>query len=145
MSRWSTRRRPRPRASPGSERVDTPTDDIGTDLFFEGKVARLTTRGRLTGLARPVAVGYVDEPDGSILVAAGDRAEWAINLFADPGVDVEVGDRRFRALAEPLSPADHAATIRALILRYGTPAERLGRGPSFRLRPVAATGTGGSS
>jgi len=24
-----------------------------------------------------------------------------------------------------------------MILRYGTPAEGLGRGPSFRLRPVA--------
>lgn len=24
----------------------------------------------------------------------------------------------------------------ALILKYGTPAERLGRGPAFRLRPV---------
>jgi F420H(2)-dependent quinone reductase len=85
-----------------------------------------------------VAVGYVDEPDGSILVAAGDRADWALNLDADPNVDVEVGDRQFTAVAERLSPADHAVAIRGLILRYGTPAERLGRGPSFRLRPVAA-------
>jgi F420H(2)-dependent quinone reductase len=89
-------------------------------------------------LPRPVAVGYVDEPGGSILVAAGDRADWALNLVADPYVGVEVGDRRFRAIAEPLEPVDHAAAIRALILRYGTPAERLGRGLSFRLRPAAA-------
>jgi hypothetical protein len=40
------------------------------------------------------------------------------------------------AVAEPLDAADHARTIRGLILRYGTPAERLGRGPSFRLRPL---------
>ena len=26
--------------------------------------------------------------------------------------------------------------IRGLILRYGTPAEGLGHGPSFRLRPI---------
>jgi F420H(2)-dependent quinone reductase len=83
-----------------------------------------------------VAVGFIDEPDGSILIAAGDEAQWAQNLFADPGVDVDVGDRRFRALAEPLEAGDHARVIRGLILRYGTPAERLGRGPSFRLRPV---------
>jgi deazaflavin-dependent oxidoreductase (nitroreductase family) len=98
-------------------------------------VARLTTRGRRTGLARPVAVGYVDEPDGSVLVAAGDRAQWALNLLEDPEVEVEVGERRFIAVAEPLEATDHARAIRGLILRYGTPAERLGRGPSFRLRP----------
>ncbi len=70
-----------------------------------------------------------------MLVAAGDDAQWALNLFADPAVEVEVGDRRFAAIAEPLDPIDHARVIRGLILRYGTPAERLGRGPSFRLRP----------
>jgi hypothetical protein len=86
---------------------------------------------------RTVAVGYVDEADGSILVAAGERALWALNLFDDPDVLVEVGERAFRATAEPLSPLDHSAAIRGLILRYGTPAERLGRGPSFRLRPIA--------
>ena len=50
---------------------------------------------------------------------------------------IDVGERRFEAIAEPLGPPDHARVIRGLILRYGTPAERLGRGPSFRLRPVA--------
>jgi F420H(2)-dependent quinone reductase len=85
-----------------------------------------------------VAVGYVDEPDGSILVAAGERAHWATNLLMDPAVEVEVGDRRFAALAEPLEGSDHARVIRGLILRYGAPAERLGRGPTFRLRPVDA-------
>ena len=84
-----------------------------------------------------MAVGFVDEPDGSILVAAGDRAHWARNLIDDPEVEVEVGDRRFSAIAEPLEAADHARVIRGLILRYGTPAERLGLGPSFRLRPRA--------
>lgn len=133
------RHRPRPRASPGNEDADAlTTSDIGDDLFFEGKVARLTTRGRRTGRVRQVAVGYVDEADGSILVAAGDRARWALNVFDDPRVEVEVGDRRFTALAEPLDGADHARTIRGLILRYGTPAERLGRGPTFRLRPLDA-------
>jgi deazaflavin-dependent oxidoreductase (nitroreductase family) len=90
---------------------------------------------------RPVAVGYVDEPGGSVLVAAGEAAQWALNLLADPAVDVEVGERRFVAVAEPLDRADHVRAIRGLILRYGTPAERLGRGPSFRLRPREAPTT----
>ncbi len=117
-------------------------DPVGHDLVFSGTVARLTTHGRLTGLPRPVAVGFIDEPDGSVLVAAGDDAVWADNLLADPRVTVDVGERRFAAVAEPLEPADHARAIRELILRYGTPAEGLGRGPSFRLRPVVADGEG---
>ena len=35
-----------------------------------------------------------------------------------------------------MTPAEHARAIRGLILRYGTPAEGLGRGDSFRLRPA---------
>ena len=51
---------------------------------------------------------------------------------------VEIGDERYEALAEPLDRADHAIAIRELILRYGTPSEGLGTGPSFRLRRVEA-------
>ena len=83
-----------------------------------------------------MAVGYVEEPDGSVLVAAGDSARWALNLLAQPRVDVEIGERAFTAIAEGLDATDHAKAIRELILRYGTPAERLGRGLSFRLRPI---------
>ncbi len=99
----------------------------------------MTTTGRSTGRARTVAVGYVAESDGSVLVAATDpAADWAANLDADPRCTVEVGDHRFAAVAEPLDGRDHGRAIRQLILRYGTPSEGLGRGPSFRLRPVGA-------
>jgi len=57
-------------------------------------------------------------------------------LLAQPRVDVEIGERAFTAIAEGLDATDHAKAIRELILRYGTPAERLGRGLSFRLRPI---------
>ena len=82
-----------------------------------------------------MAVGFVDEPDGSILVAAGEGAVWAGNLEADRRCLVEIGERRFEAIAEPLDRRDHGEIVAGLILRYGTPAEGLGRGPSFRLRP----------
>jgi hypothetical protein len=84
-----------------------------------------------------VAVGFVDGPDGSILVAAGEDALWASNLEADPRCLVEIGERRFEAVAEPLDRHEHGDVVAGLILRYGTPAERLGRGPSFRLRPIS--------
>lgn len=111
------------------------------DLVADGRVARLETRGRTTGRSRPVSVGYVLEPDGSLLVAANEpTSDWARNLQADPACFVTVGDLGFEAVAEALSRVEHIATIRALILRYGTPSEDLGRGPSFRLRPVVRDG-----
>jgi deazaflavin-dependent oxidoreductase (nitroreductase family) len=105
-------------------------------LVWHGRVAMLTTTGRRSGLPREVVVGYVEEPDGALLIAATEpAASWALNLLDDPRCEVEIGDRRFRALAEALESADHARAVRELILRYGTPSEGLGRGPSFRLRP----------
>jgi hypothetical protein len=84
-------------------------------------------------------VGYVPEPDGSILVAAGaPDSAWARNLLADPAVDVAIGDRAFHGLAEPLEDRDprRGRTVRELILRYGTPSEGLGSGPIFVIRPA---------
>ena len=73
----------------------------------------------------------------SVLVSADGHGQgWAQNLLADPAVTVHIGDRQFDAVAEPLAGPDHQRAVRELILRYGTPSERLGRGPSFRLRPV---------
>ena len=83
-------------------------------------------------------MGYLEEPDGSLLVAANEPdASWARNLEVDPRCRVRVGDRSWEAIAETLDAAAAAGVVTGLILRYGTPAERLGRGPAFRLRPVA--------
>ena len=119
------------------------------DLVASGRFARIQARGGRTGLTRPVTVGFVDDdegPPGSILVAAGAAdSDWARNLLTNPACRVELGDRSFDALAEPLGPADHARAVRGLILRYGTPAEGLGRGESFRLRPVDQNADGVSA
>ena len=117
-------------------------DELGEQLAGWGKVLRLETRGRTTGRPIVVAVGYVEEADGSYLVAAGSPdTAWGRNLDADPACRVAVGDERLRAaVAEPLSGDDANRAVRELILRYGTPAERLGRGPAFRLRPVTVDG-----
>jgi hypothetical protein len=70
-----------------------------------------------------------------MLVAAGsDAADWARNLDADPRCRVTLNDLAWTAEAERLSGPDAHGAVRELILRYGTPAERLGVGPVFRLR-----------
>lgn len=84
-----------------------------------------------------VAVGYLAEADGSLVVAAGDPdADWARNLDAEPRARVTIGERSFEVVAEALAGPAAAEAVVGLILRYGTSAERLGRGPVFRLRPT---------
>ena len=110
--------------------------DIGEQLAGWGKAARIETRGRVTGQAAVAHVGFIEEPDGSIVVAAGPVAHWAANLQVEPACVVTVGERSYAGIAELLEGAEFAKAIRELILRYGTPAERLGSGPAFRIRPV---------
>jgi hypothetical protein len=85
-------------------------------------------------------VGYVEQPDGSLLVAAGEpEADWALNLQADPRCRATIGERTVELDAAELhEPAQKAHAVRELILKYGTPAERLGRGPAFRLSPAGS-------
>lgn len=114
-------------------------DEIGEELTAWGKVVRIETRGRVSGRTVVAAVGFVEDDDGGLLVAAGDpEADWALNLEANPRCRLTIGDRSWEAVAEPLDRAAAAAAVAALILRYGTPAERLGRGPAFRLVAVEA-------
>jgi deazaflavin-dependent oxidoreductase (nitroreductase family) len=113
------------------------------DLVASGRFVRIETLGRRSGQPRSATVGFVEEPDGAILVAAGGgEADWALNLDAEPACRMTIGERTVEAVAEPLDAHEHAAAIRGLVLRYGTPAEGLGHGPSYRLRPVAGSAQG---
>jgi deazaflavin-dependent oxidoreductase (nitroreductase family) len=115
-------------------------DDHGEQLAEWGKVVLLETTGRVTGRPVRAAVGFVEEPDGSLLVAAGDPgASWAANLLAHPACHGTVGEVRRPYRAREIEGADRARAITGLILRYGTPAERLGSGPAFRLHPLDAS------
>jgi deazaflavin-dependent oxidoreductase (nitroreductase family) len=118
------------------------------ELVTSGRFVRIETRGEQSGLARAVTVGFIDDErvPGALLVAAGSGdTAWARNLLADPACRVRVADRSFEAVAEPLDAIDHARAVRELILRYGTPAEGLGHGTSFRLRPVRPVALDGTS
>ena len=49
-----------------------------------------------------------------------------------------IGERTFDVDVDALGGKDASAAVVGLILKYGTTAERLGRGPVFRLRPVGS-------
>jgi deazaflavin-dependent oxidoreductase (nitroreductase family) len=114
----------------------TPDQSIGEQLAGWGKVALIETSGRSSGRPASAAVGFVEEADGSLLVAAGaDTADWVRNLRAQRRCRVTIGETTHDYEARELDEEEreHAAAVTALILKYGTPAEKLGRGPVFRL------------
>ena len=114
-------------------------DPMAAELASWGKVAVIEARGRNSGRLHSTPVGFIDGPDGMLFVAATDwHTDWARNLIAEPHCRVTIGDASGSYVAEQLDDPTSAATVTALILRYGTPAERLGAGPAFRLRPRAA-------
>jgi deazaflavin-dependent oxidoreductase (nitroreductase family) len=114
-----------------------PRDPYGEQLVGWEKAVAIETQGRVTGRTVVAAVGFIVEPDGSLLVAAGDPgAQWAANLRAQPRCTARIGTLRAAYVAEELEDSSKARAITELILKYGTPAERLGAGPAFRLEPV---------
>jgi len=82
-------------------------------------------------------VGFAMDYDGSLLLAAGsDRADWALNLRAHASCRATIGDRVAAYEAAEVDDGELGRAVVQLILKYGTPAERLGHGPVFRLAPV---------
>ena len=105
------------------------------DLVAWGRVLRIETTGRVTGRPARAVVGFAEREDGTLVVAAGSPdADWGRNLLATPACRVTIADATWPAAARPLSGPEHAEAVRDLILKYGTPAEGLGAGPSFELR-----------
>lgn len=112
-------------------------DPVGDELAEWGKVILIETRGRTSGQAIVTAVGFVQEPDGSLLVSASDdHTHWGRNLIAEPVCRVTREGRSAGYSAQQLHDAERNHAIASLILAYGTPAERLGAGPAFRLLPM---------
>jgi deazaflavin-dependent oxidoreductase (nitroreductase family) len=110
---------------------------MAQELADWGKVVLLETTGRTSSRPIATAVGFVEEPNGSLLVSAGDdETHWGRNLLADPRCRGTRGGITTDYEATLLDGAERNAAIAALILAYGTPAERLGLGPTFRLVPV---------
>src|SRR5262245_13320045 len=105
-------------------------------MAAHGDVAVIEVPGRVTGRLRRGGVGYVREAAGSLLVAASaEHTQWARNLEAAGPCRVTIGDGEGRYDVQRLPDAERGTVVVALILRYGTPAERLGAGPAFRLVP----------
>jgi deazaflavin-dependent oxidoreductase (nitroreductase family) len=110
-------------------------DPLGTQLAGWGKVALLETRGRASGRVVRTAVGFVDDGRDLLVAAGTESTDWALNLRANPDCTITIEDRTADYTAAEVGDDGRGRAVVALILKYGTPAERLGHGPVFRLSP----------
>ena len=111
---------------------------LADDLAAWGKVIVIEARGRSSGQPRLATVGYLDdgvEPLTYRVAASDDQTDWARNLLAEPACHVIADGIRTPYRAIRLEGAERHAVATELILKYGTPSERLGAGPAFRLEP----------
>jgi deazaflavin-dependent oxidoreductase (nitroreductase family) len=100
----------------------------------------LTTTGRKSGLPRATPLQY-EERDGLIYVASarGQRADWFRNIVADPRIEVQIGARRFRGLAEPITdPACIADFLELRLRRHPRMMGAMLRGEGLPARPNRA-------
>jgi len=83
----------------------------------------LETRGRKSGLTRSVTLLYYQKHRIHYVVASngGRRGhpEWLLNVRQEPGVNVQVGARRFAALARAIPSTDEPALWNELVNHYG--------------------------
>lgn len=82
----------------------------------------LTTRGRKTGKPRTLPMIYDRTATGFAVIAskagAPTHPAWYLNLVAEPVVDVQVADRKFRARARTADGAERDAIWRRMAAIY---------------------------
>jgi len=110
-------------------------DTLGAQLAAWGKVALLESRGRASGRVVRTPVGFVEDGTDLLVAAGTDSTDWALNLRANPDCTVTIEERTANYTAGEVDDDQRGPAVVALILKYGTPAERLGHGPVFRLSP----------
>src|SRR4051794_13363308 len=89
--------------------------DDWSDLAGE-QFCYLTTRGRVTGRPHRIEIWFALDGSTLYMLAGGrDRADWVMNLRADPAVAVEVGGHRFVGTARIVTAALEDGQARALV------------------------------
>jgi deazaflavin-dependent oxidoreductase (nitroreductase family) len=72
----------------------------------------LTTTGRRTGRARATPVNYREEGGVLYVVSGGGtRSDWYRNLVAQPEVEIQIGWRRLKAVATPITDPQEKARV----------------------------------
>jgi len=88
-----------------------------------GPMLLMEVRGRKSGLTRSVTLLYY-EMDGAFFVVASnggrpEHPEWLLNVRQNPDVTVQVGARRFAAVARVVPSTDEPKRWSELVRHYG--------------------------
>lgn len=122
--------------------MSTPTaPDAALASLAGTRTVRLITRGRKSGLPRPVTVWFVVDGSEICLGTLNEDRNWVRNARHTPEVELEIGSARLRGrFCEIAEPGEHAA-VRAAIARKYWPARiagwfGIGQKRTFRIRDV---------
>ena len=81
-------------------------------------VCHLSTTGRVTGRVHTIEIWFAAEGD-TVYLLGGDRADWVLNLRADPAVTVRIGDRTWAATARVVTDeSDRDLPARLVYAKY---------------------------
>ncbi len=104
---------------------------LGLGWLLGRRFLLLTHIGRKTGRPRQAVLEIVEhDPAAEIYYVAsgfGPRSDWYRNILKTPQVTIQVGNRRMRAVARPLSPEESGEIMARYARRHPTAARRLAR------------------
>lgn len=100
----------------------------------------LITTGRSSGKKIVLPLVYQPTPDGNYCIIASkagspSHPHWYLNLLANPEVEVQVGNDRFKAVAEVVEEAERRNALWAMMADYFTPYKKY-QTSTERLIPV---------
>jgi deazaflavin-dependent oxidoreductase (nitroreductase family) len=90
---------------------------LGLGALIGHQILILTTTGRKSGKLRSTPLEYIYQAstDTFYLMAGWEgRTDWYRNVLHTPQIQVQVGKRTFKALAEPLPPEETAELLAAI-------------------------------
>jgi deazaflavin-dependent oxidoreductase (nitroreductase family) len=94
---------------------------LGLGWMLEKRFLLLTTTGRKSGKTRHTPLEYVYNPDEDwyrISPGWGGKTDWYKNVLHNPKVSVQVGRRKFAAVAEPVPAEEAAKSMMAVSKRH---------------------------
>ena len=110
----------------------------GALLLRSGRAGRLTTPGRKSGQPRTIQCGYLERPDGTVIVGSATGREWPKNLAAAGWCSFEsktLPARRYTAVQ--LDGAALEAAVEELRAARGERMARMASEVVFLLTPAA--------
>jgi deazaflavin-dependent oxidoreductase (nitroreductase family) len=94
---------------------------LGLGWLTSRYILMLTTTGRKSGKPRYTALEYLFNEESRryrVFAGWGGKTDWYRNLCADPNVTVQIGNRKFKARAEPASDEETAKYMQWVSQRH---------------------------